>query len=185
MRPGKVWWVVGAAAAVAALLLYWVWCTRTPQVEVRPLRVSVFSVSKVVVEREETEFIIRGLEDETSYADCVDIAVYELVAPVIEVRLSNGTVLPPVQADRLRVRLQGNVALSVIRIRGLPKEAGRQVLIVVEVEQGRARRAFPIQRPIVAGEYWKTEMLFILSLVLAVALAAALAYILVKRGKGW
>jgi hypothetical protein len=179
----KVWWVV--AAAIAAAVLVWAWNRYSVpySVEVRPSRLSILK-GEVVIGGEEIEFIIRNLEKLTEHANFLNINVYELSGPVIEVRLSNGSVLQE-KRERARVALEGDTVVSVVRVRGVPREAGRQVVVALEMEQGRHRAAFVVTRPVVMPDYWKAEVLVITDCALAVALAAAIVYIVKKLREGW
>jgi hypothetical protein len=179
----KVWWVV--AAAIAAAVLVWAWnrYSMPCSVEVRPSRLSILKGSEVVIGGEEIEFIIRDLEKLTEHANFLNINVYELSGPLIEVRFGNGSVLQE-KCERFRVALEGDTIVSVVRVRGVPKEAGRQVVVTLELEQGRHRAAFVVTRPVVMPDYWRTEALVIMVSVLTVALAAAVVYI-IKQLREW
>jgi hypothetical protein len=179
----KVWWVVAAAIAAAVLVWAWFRYSMPYSVEVRPSHLSILK-GEVVEEGEEIEFIIRDLEKLTEHANFLNINVYELSGPLIEVRFGNGSVLQE-KREKARVALEGDTVVSVVRVRGVPREASRQVAIVLEVEQGRHRAAFPVARPVVPADYWKAEVLVITDCALAVALAAAIVYIVKKLREGW
>jgi hypothetical protein len=174
-------WVLVGAAVTAVLLAAW-WSS--VEVEIRPLRFSLLKKRFVVVEGEEAEIAIKGLDKLTKYADLVIVNVYGMVDPVIEVRLVNGSVVFA-ETEHMLLPLRSDMAVALLRVRGQPRRAGEQVVITLEVQQGRSRTARPLDVPIVSKDHWPTlEVLSAALVVTALALAVAVVYIVRKFGKG-
>jgi hypothetical protein len=164
------------AAVVAVLLVY----ASSVESEIRPLCFSLLKGRFVVVEGEEAEIVMKGLDKLTKYADLVIVNVYGMVDPVIEVRLVNGSMLLA-KAERMLLPLRDDMTVALLRVRGQPRRAGEQVVIMLEVVQGRSRTARPLEVPVVSKDHWPTlEVLSIALAVAVLALAIAVAYIVRK-----
>jgi hypothetical protein len=175
--------LVGAVAAIVAVLLAAWWSSI--EVEIRPLRFSLLKGRFVVIEGEEAEIVMKGLDKFTKYADLVIVNVYGMVDPVIEVRLVNGSVLFA-KAERMLLPLRDDMTVALLRVRGQPRRAGEQVVITLEVQQGRSRTARPLEVPIVSKDHWPTLEVLSIALVAtsaALAIAVVIAWKLGKRGE--
>lgn len=172
--------VIGALVVAVPLVAWWL----SAEVEISPLRFSLLKGRFVVIEGEEAEIVVKGLDKLTKYADLMIVNVYGMIDPVIETRLVNGSVLFT-KTERMLLPLRDDMAVALLRVRGQPSRAGEQVVITLEVQQGRSRTARPLNVPIVSKDHWPTlEVLSAALVVTALALAVAVVYIVRKFGKG-
>jgi hypothetical protein len=167
--------LVGAAVAAVLFVL-----ASSVESEISPLYFSLLKRSFVVVEGEEAEIVMKGLDKLTRYADLVIVNVYGMVDPVIEVRLVNGSVFLA-KTESLLLPLRDDMTVALLRVRGQPRRAGEQVVITLEVQQGRSRTARSLEIPIVSKNHSTLEMLSITQVLTALALVAAVGYIVWKR----